>query len=454
MRALQLLLLFAVAATAGALEDAEADVRSKDAKQIKRGLEALVQRNDRACVDVLVRMLRKTAKEYDRERAAFDSQTEEGFEKMAEALAIMEGLATRAKSTAEFNKAVAASSRLVSESVELVTKAIERNVPFSIRHDRGRAALDKLNSDDAVARIVQVATRERPGRLRHWLLVSLGRRKSAAVGSMLLPLCTDRDPRTRAVAVWGLGHHGQVAGVAEALVQALDDEFWQVRHGACAGLVAAKKPDPLVAAQEGATGRDQLLLARALHQLEKAPAPPEPPAIAFGFPVISRRVRIVVDLSASMKEHLPMLRTEVEKAVRALPEGATLQLVTVGAKVETLGKKAWKIRKDAWKRAVAWFDARVPGGKASYVRIRRSVVPPYDHPSKGKRVFGTLPDTVYLILGPSKEANDHMVLSEFARWNDACHAQLYVRILRADPNPALVKAVNTLKGVLLAGEAK
>ncbi|MHC4955817.1 MAG: HEAT repeat domain-containing protein [Planctomycetota bacterium] len=393
------------------------------------------------------------AKEHDRNRAAYDKQLDKGFGKMDEALTILKQFGEREKkSPAEFEKARKKSRKLMDAGSKLVFGAIRKNAPHSARRSGALDALDNLNSDEVTARIVEVAKAERPGRLRQWLLASLIGKKSAAAGALMVALCSDPDPRMRAVAVNALAEQTSIPGAVGALEKAAADPVWQVRAGAHVGLYLAKRDAALAKARDAAKGQERGMIEIYLSQLGKGPMPRGFDPVTFGFPVASERVRFVVDFSESMKKYAPQVREEIGKAIDALPNGAHVQIVLlVGSKVVTPGKDAIVLRAETRNKIKDWLAGRQPGGRASSLRASQLLTPAYDHPKKGKKVFEQMPDSIYLVLGPDKRMNSKRPLAGFDRWSDICPATLYIRLFAKEASAELTKLADDLAVDLIAG---
>ena len=453
MRVLVLLLVGSVV-LAGGIKSEEADLRSKDTERIERGAAALAERNDAAAVDVVVRVVRKCAKENDRQNSAFDKDLVKGFGLMADAIAMIRGEGSKVKSQSDYNKLqkkFAKSREISNKGAAMVLKAIKRVAPHLMRTACALDALDAMKSTGAVERLAEIVATEPPGLARQWMLAGLIDRETSRLGDLLLELRGDRDPRTRALAVRGLIKHVQREGVSEALVEASTDDSWQVRRAAHAGLAAAENAEALAAAYARESGDERRLVARYLFNLGKGKEPKPAHAVAFGCPFESLRVRFVIVLSEGVEPLLPRIEGELQRALDALPDGATVQVVTVGPKVESFAKAPLPLRPGTAKKIVKWLSGRLWGGQLSGTLLKRNLVPSYDHPSRGKRVFGELPDSIYLILPGTAQEDADSAFGDFKRWNRACDARLYVRVLGKKPTEKLVTEVQK-QGGTISGE--
>jgi HEAT repeat protein len=439
VRTVLLLLPFLLVAVAADMAAIRKDLRSKDPDRIRGAIDALVRQDDREAVDALVAALRDVCKVNDKVTSKFDRDFASAMEEIAAATSEIPGLSKRTSSPAQFQAEMARINKRLNEGFARTSAALDEYLPHAILYDGTRLALRKFKSEASVERLREIVGRER-GSVRHWVLVSFLSRKDASIVPTLLELSEDRDARTRAVAVRCMIPHVGVEGVRDAVLRCAADDSWQVRRGAFRALAAAEDKAQLEKLRVDAKGDDDRMLAALLGKQESEP-------VAFGLPLVSLRVRFVVDLSTESEAVLPTIRQELTKALQALPDGAEFELIALPTGSPRFSRGPKRMGAGVRRDAIAWVERLKAGGSADDSMLDRLLVPDYDHPSKGKRVFDDLPDSVYLILGPAKEYREIDSFSNFAGWNAACDATLYVRVLGGAPPENLRAAIEGVRGI-------
>ncbi|MEM8882539.1 MAG: hypothetical protein AAGD14_00550 [Planctomycetota bacterium] len=439
------LFVIAAVARAGDLGKAEPDLRADELDRIKRGAAELRTSDSAESVAVIVRVLRATDKKFDKASAKFDKTCARASENHEKSMAILTDLIEN-PGNPKRNRLRSEAIKLGNEGHKLWLKAIREFAPIEMRINASLQALHGLRSPEAVTAIVRQARLERPGRVQWWLMSAIVSRSEDSVVALMIELMTARDARTRALAARSLVEHAEKPGVADVLAIAAADDHWQMRRFAYAGLGRAKRHDLLDAALARETG-DDLRAARIARQ----GADPEEPAGPLGFRWTSMRIRIVVDTSKSAASHLPKIQEELSRAIEAAPEGALLQIVAVGAKAKPLSRSPLRLNAAARRKAIKWVGSLTAGGPANRTQFGRAMLPSYDHPSKGRRVFKDLPDAIYVVLGPDEELNEPTLVASHADWFKANPSALFVRVYGAAPSEGLRTAVEAQGGKIHGG---
>ena len=114
--------------------------------------------------------------------------------------------------------------------VELITSMV---VPKEKRADvimRAVEVLSRVKDEAAVAKVISLAMNGKPPR-RVVFLEAIGKFGGSEAHLALLKALTDKSPRVRGMAAFGLGQH-RAMDALEPLLRALDDPHWQVQSAA------------------------------------------------------------------------------------------------------------------------------------------------------------------------------------------------------------------------------
>ncbi|HEX5135778.1 MAG TPA: HEAT repeat domain-containing protein, partial [Planctomycetota bacterium] len=430
MRLPVVLVLLAAALSASEIEDAARQLGSADPEVCKKGIEALVRLDSRRSLDVLIQALRAAHKKDAAKQRAYRTVLEKSTKELRKiTLELEEALKTKPP----YQEAMALSRKameVIATESEKVGRATREILPHLALLAEGTSALGEFKSGEAVARLEDLARHEPAGPVRGACLRALVGVSTVGMVPTLLALASDRDPRVRAIAVRALRRHIGEAGVVEQLEVAAEDKLWQVRRGAYLSL-ADGTPERVAPILEVARARetgDQLrLLDRLLHGMARGAEPPAASPAAFGLPVTSTRVRFVLDLSDAMKGRLDEVRTEMGRALDALPDGALFEIVGFAIGETSFASGPERATAASRERARQWMAKLRTAGPPDTTRLLDLLMPDYEAPSGGTRVFEALPDAVYLVFHEMEGEGAVIGLARFVLWNGACDAAFHAR---------------------------
>lgn len=433
------MLLLAGAVGAGEIETARALLAKEDVEARKQGITVLVKLDSRDSLEVLVQALRKAHKDFAK-RLGTHQKLSEAMSKVIRAEQklrddIMGNVGKQAKLSPQKKiKALGASTRRSDAALRKWEDDLADLAPVAFLVDGAANALRRFESPAAITRLEQLAAREPTGGLRFDCLRAVMTRGSSSAAPVLVELSGDRDPRVRALVVRALRRHVAEAGVVDALVAVAEDRCWQVRRGAYASLAAApavRAIPPLEAALARERGNQARRLRVHLHELGRGAKPEPVPAGAFGLPLASDRIRFVVDLSRKMSDRIQEVRTELRRAIAAIPDGGTIDVVgLVGDRKVSFASKPTRIDRASRRRFDLWLrKLEVAKSEASgTVDLLEMLHQSYANPGKGARIFEQAPDAIVLVARHIDKKDARLVEGRFRSWNDACDAVLHVRL--------------------------
>ncbi len=449
MLRMAVLLLLAAFLRAGEIDDAVKKLAAPDAASRKSAIRALVSLDTRRSLDVLIQALRVVYKDDPAKQRAHRKIVEKWTKAIEAATRDLED--ARQPDLARFQKA----TEVVTTAAKKVTEATEAILPHLAIVNEGTAALAKFKSAEARERLEDLASHERPGRLRTACLRALIATSSATMVPTFLELADDHDPRIRAIVVRALQRHVGEQDVLGKLDAASRDTCWQVRRGAYVAIAVApaERAIPILEAARAQETGDQLrLLDRLLHGLGKGEAPAAPAPVFLGLPLTSTRVRFVLDTSGGTNEGFEEARTGLERALAALPDGATFEVVARSVGTVRFSPAPERATEATRERAKQWLRSLRPPRKATASRPFASLAPDYDE-EDGAAVFENLPDAVYVIFHEAKGEGALVDLERFAAWNTCCDTALHAHAFGTEYPRAEVEALaEKTGGAFVAGE--
>lgn len=451
MLRMTVLLLLATSLRAGEIDDAVKGLSAPDVASRKSAIKALVGLDTRRSLDVLIQALRVAYKDDPAKQRAFRKIVE----KWTNAIEAITRELEEARQRGETDMArLQKGTEVVTAAAKRVTEASEAIRPHLTILTEGTAALASFKSAEARERVEELATHERPGRLRTACLRALIATSSPAMVPTFLELAADRDPRIRAIVVRALRRHVGEQGVLEKLDVSSRDTCWQVRRGAYLAITVApaERAVPILEPARARETGDQLrLLDRLLHGLGKGEAPAAPEPVFLGLPLTSTRVRFVLDTSSEMKGSIEEARTGLERALDALPDGATFEIVACSARV-SFSPAPERATAATRERAKQWLRSLRPPRKADASRLFDPLAPDYEG-EDGAAVFENLPDAVYVIFHEARGEGPLLDLQRFAAWNTCCDTTFHARAFGAEyPRAEMEELAGKTGGTFVAGK--
>lgn len=447
-RVLAPLLLGAAVALGADLSEARRLIAADTAEERRRGVDLLVEIDSEPAASALIDALRRVHQAYPQQRKAHDKVMEKFRDELwrasKELRAMTEEIRAKSGNRAERVQRAREINERILEKIEQYKEASRRFAPYSALITHGTEALERFRSDEATARIAEVARLERAGPLRNACIAAAGKRPDGL--PMLLEVAADSDPRARAFAVRALATHvGQPAALA-CLGERLADSHWQVRLGAAAALASAPMRaavPPLLEARRKASGEEAAALDRHLHgqtglhfpdlqgweawwaengesvrngSFERGEGQPIPSAAThmFGLPLRSHNVLFVLDLSEDSRERAAEIRDKVAGAIGTLPDGARFGVIAINEKERRYSKRPAIASDRSRQDARRWLEGQEAAGIASIDRPLDAARSEYDGPVAA---FEDLPDTIYLVVSGGKTDDVTLYLDAFRHWN-------------------------------------
>lgn len=440
-----LLILFVAASTAASeLSDAKKLLRSRDANERRRGVQALIRIDSRAAIQPMEEAVRQSR----RAMAKLEKEIDKADEALGAAISLC--VFAERRSNASFLRYALDKLKEVRAAWDVVADEMDANL-FTGR-DVGEG-FARFRSHGAIKLIERGASSEPDAYLRQLYVQALGAAQRPRSIPILLELLDSRDARTRAVAARALRPFVLDKRVLARLPALAADKSWSVRLGMyetmarapfeiavpCLVRAAVHEEGQMAVTADGLlqdlTGRSFSQTPKAWeHWLEKnreaidagtyareaTPKTAETPTRStfFRVPISSTNVLFAIDFSGSMTDEFVLndvrsnqVRAELElpetrfgiacseaiRAIRALPEGALFNVVIYGSEAETLSARPLKASKSTRRRAQKWILKQKASGLTNIWDALRQSFGDHLANTGGRSRFKLLPDTIVFL---------------------------------------------------------